>query len=276
MHSGYSWLSWQVIDAQYSLVLAELEHSAFDLLGIKFRDGSRNYQTHVGARFIWIDRFHLERDYRSRDAEILKLRFLFKHLYELRLLHPEAYRRARKMIRKAPNEAQYFGARMEVYVAASLARSSISFACRESPDYELMGLHAGVLLECGSAHVVKKDGNAAKKLSMAVANKCKKPYAKRNVALCLDATNPIHHAIEVEWPLDVATIRKSVGDAIANKGYGSVLLMSYGLNSSMSEIAANYIRVDAADIDPRLLALMDEKFPFGRSARSVTFFPDQG
>lgn len=114
-------------DIAYAFRLAELEALASDLLGMRFHDGCSNYQTHIGARFIWIDRMHLEGDHIGRDAEILKLLFLFKHLKELRDLHPEAYIRARRAVRKSPNEAQYFGARMEVYTAASLARAGIRF-----------------------------------------------------------------------------------------------------------------------------------------------------
>ena len=276
MVEAISWLSREVVDAQHALALSELEFLAADLLGMRFRDGGKNYQTHVGGRFIWIDRLHLERDYLARNAEILKLQFLFKHLQELRRLHAEAYVRARRIIRRAPNEAQFFGARMEVYVAASLARRSIEFVCRESPDYELRGNHGGVLIECGSAHVVKDNSDAAKKLALSVVQKCKKNYARRNVALFLDATNAVHHAIYAAWPVDVKGIRESVLKVIMDRGYGSVMLLSYGFDHQVSKISANYIRIDAPDIDLRLMAFMDKVYPRGGTPAPVTFYPNQG
>lgn len=273
---AYSWLSKQVIDAQYLVMLYELECAALDLLGIRLHDGSRNYQTHIGGCFIWMDRMHIEGDYLGRNAEIAKLQFLFKHLRELRASNSVAFDRVRKMVRKAPNEAQYFGARMEAYVAASLVRASIPFACRESPDFELKDRHAGVMIECGSCHLSKEEANAGRKISLAVANKCNKPYASRSVVLCMDATNPVHHAISFEWPLNTDAIRTAVQAVINTKGFGSVLLLFYGLNSDATEIAANYIRVDAENADDRLLRFMDEKFPRGAGGRPVTHFPDRG
>jgi len=265
-------------DISYGFRLAELEAMASDLLGMRFHDGSSNYQTHIGARFIWIDRMHLEGDHIGRDAEILKLLFLFKHLKELRDLHPDAYRRARRAVRKSPNEAQYFGARMEVYVAASLARAGIRFLCRESPDYELLDKHRDHFIECGSAHITGPNEDLVKKINLAVASKCKKQYAKRNTALFLDATNIMQRAAVASHPYSTDQLREAVREAIKDIGYGNVLLFSYGLNRDASGIAASYIRVDAPEIEPGLLQFIDAKYPFGPAPDpiGIALYPNQG
>jgi hypothetical protein len=221
---------------------------------------------------------HLGGDYIGRDAEILKLLFLFKHLKELRDLHPEAYVRARRAVRKSPNEAQYFGARMEVYVAASLARSGINFVCRESPDYELLDKHQDRFIECGSAHITGPSEDIVKKINLAVASKCKKKYAKRNTALFLDGTNVMQRAVVASHPYTSDQLREAVREAIKDIGYGSVLLFSYGLNRDASGIAACYIRIDAPEIDPGLLQFMDTKYPFGPPPESIeiAIYPNQG
>lgn len=263
-------------DPVYVLRLFELQAMASDLLGIRFHHGSRNYQTHIGARFIWIDRLNLEGDTRGRDAEIVKLYFLFKHLQELSQNHPEAYARVRKTIRKAPNEAQYFGARMEVYVAASLVRAGVAFQCRESPDYEILGNRKKVFIECGSAHIAGKSTDTIKKISLAVSAKCKKKYANRSTALFLDATNPMLKGLDNDIPDPTSVLRNSIQEVIKVGGYGSVLLLFYGFNEPVNKISANYIRIDSPEIDSELRACMDKTYPVGRPSDPIVYFPDQG
>lgn len=263
------------IDFSYNLILKELESRALDLLGLEFFDGSSSYQTFVGSRFIWLDRMHLEEDYLSRNAEIIKLKFLFKHLDELRINHKTAYKRARKLLRKAKKEDQYFGARMEVYTAASLVRAGIKFNCRESPDYELTKDFEGVFIECGSAHITGGSTDLVKKVSLSVINKCKKPYANRSTLLMLDITNPIFHGLSSENRCATDDIRASVSEAINGSGYGGVLLLSYGINETVTKIFSNFIRIDHGSADSKLIEFLNRVYPFGNGAEQPFHYTNQ-
>lgn len=264
-----------ILDVGYILRLSKLERLASDLLGMQFHGGRKNYRTHIGARFVCINRLHLECDYNGRDVEMIKLFFLFKHLQELRQINPDAYTRARRSVRKAPDESQYFGTRMEVYVAASLARAGIKFRCRESPDYELLDEYRNHFIECGSAHITGTSTDTVKKIALVVASKCKKKYAKRDTALFLDATNAIQRGIGANHPYSTDQLRIGVHEVIKDAGYGSVLLFSYGLNHDIIKITAGYIRIDAQDIEPDLLHFMERIYPFGH-VDGPTFYLDQG
>lgn len=249
---------------------------AADLLGMRFQHGSRNYQTHIGARFIWIDRLHLQGDHAGRDAEILKLYFMFKNLSDLRRTHPQAYTKSRKSIRKAPNDLQYFGARMETYVAASLARAEENFKCRESPDFEITTGNEKIYIECGSANITGNATDPIKKISLSVKAKCNKNYSNRNTALFFDITNVISKCLGNEPKNPSMALRSSINSVIESNGYGSVLLLTYGINENINEIFTNYIRIDSPDISRELLNFMNRNYGYINTPSPINFYPDQG
>jgi hypothetical protein len=264
------------MDQSYALRLAQAEALASELLDIRFANNSRNYKTHVGARFIWVARLHNEGDVVGRDAELLKLLFLFKHLAELRRGHREAYRRARRAVRKATNEAQYFGARMEIYAAASLVRAGITFRCRESPDYELLEKYQGCSLECGSGNFQGENRDMINKIGLVVKGKSQKAYAKRGAALFIDITNLVFHGAGQDPRPTTEEVRERVSEEMTVKGFGSVNLFTYGFGTAASSISAQYIRIDSPEAEPALLRFMDEVYPYNQPVAPIGVYPDQG
>lgn len=218
---------------------------------------------------------HEEGDLLGRDSEILKLQFLFKHLEEIRGNDKASYRRACKLLRRARNEDQYFGARMEIYTAASLIRKNVEFKCRESPDYELLGEFSGLFVECGSAHIKGSNLDIVKKINLTVINKCKKPYANRSTMLMLDMTNIYFHGLFVKEHITIDDVRFAITSAIATSGYGSVLLLSYGLNEGSTKIFSNFIRVDSIDISKKLEKFVNIMYPIGGSFEQPTYYTSQ-
>lgn len=263
------------IDFIYHHIVSDLKEKAHKLLGIQLSSASSGLDSFLGSRFIWLDRMHHEGDQIGRDIEILKLQFLFKHLEEIRDNHRAAHQRARKLLRRAKREDQYFGARMEVYCAASLIRAAVNFKCRESPDYQLEGDFSGLFIECGSAHIAGSGTDLIKKLSLSVLNKCKKPYADRNTILMLDVTNIMFHAarLDAEWTTD--EVRSAVSAVIDESGYGGVLLMSYGISKDANRIISNFIRVDGSHASTRLKKFLDAVYPRANSAEQPHYSTSQ-
>lgn len=251
------------LDLLYYQRMQRLEVAARNCLDLEFFDQSSAYQTFVGSRFIWTDRMHEEGDLVGRNMELLKLELLFKNLEEVRSADPQVFTRVRRAINKSKSESAFFGARMEVFFAASLIRSGCKIRSQESPDYALLDTLEGLYVESASAHITTSNTDIIQKIRHVVRNKTRKPYADRQPLLMMDITNLLFVVAQARKPVSRQAFDKAVLVELLDSGLGAALLFSYGFDDHISTIRASYMRVDSPTPDKKLVSFLDKHYPEG-------------
>jgi len=115
------------------MCIAELSR----LLGLRFGSAGGPHPIDDSIRRMLA--YQNKRDFNQRDLEIGKLCMLARHLTEIEAHDQGLLKHFRVRAHKTRNWEAYFGWRMEVNVAATLARTGVPFSKSESPDFTLNG-----------------------------------------------------------------------------------------------------------------------------------------
>lgn len=233
------------------------------LLDLQFIPGNHYSRTFIGQKFQWILNLHNSKEYITRDAELLKIAFLTKHLKEIRSYDEKLFALFRKNLKKCMKAADFYGLRMEIYTAAALVRGNINFEKSESPDFQLRDLYKNTSIECGSAHFSQPGGHYERKIIGVLKTKASKPYAHPSAALFIDVTNILFSTIDSKIEDSTYDIKKTIRNELSINSFGSVILFSYIFLNEGNKIECNYIRTDNQNIDPTLLDFLNNHFPFG-------------
>jgi len=252
------------------------------LLGMRFVWDGNTYvspglRTPIGKSVARVMLYHNKGDFDNRNVEIGILCLLARHLQMIQEYDTGLLKQFRRRIHAILKWEDYFGWRMEVNIAASLIKKSISFTKGESPDFTIPS--EGVHIECGSIHLSRhKQTDALKKLALSILGKSRKPYCNTATALFLDFTN-VFHAMES------GSMRRKESDELksfvtsifaqSRSDFGSVLLFGYWLSSSYV-IHSSYLRTDNPLIDRRLLVFLNSHYPLGKHWTGPQWLPEQG
>ena len=255
------------IDLQVLLAQGDAATRLSRLLGARFVPRESSNDTPIAWAMAQVIVKLNADDVLSADVEVIRLRFLAKHLEELEAHDPQLLATYRKKLTD-PNLGNFFGTRHEVAMAASLIRRDVPFRRRSSggPDFELRAHHRGLGIECVSAHLVSPETapHVVDKLAAVVAAKSSKPYAQPMNVLAADVTNlqaaGMDHGhgtlVSAEYEDELASIA-------AESGFGSLLLFWLQIhvkNGRASAIESRFARADALAIDERLKTFLDTQF----------------
>jgi hypothetical protein len=241
------------------------------LLNIQFIEGNKYHNTYLGQRFKWILEFHNLGEFIERDAEILKVALLAKNLKEVRQHNEEAFSQFKRSIKKCMKAADFYGLRMEIQIASSLARKNINFTKRESPDFEITVNGQKVFIECTSLHFSATGGNPDNKIIGAIRKKAHMPYANNNTALFIDFTN----LLSISDRSVHKSIREIIEGELTDENYGSIMLFSYAFYDHGKSIVSHYTRIDSKHISKTLHEFIDKNFPRGKIEPQTHWIPDQ-
>ena len=238
------------------------------LTGMSFSPHGRDTQSPVGRALVGLFQLHNLGEYELRDHELLRLGFLVKHLREIEQARPQLLQEITKPMRKAGPNDSFYGFRFETNIAASLIRHGAVFDKSEAPDFLLTASHAGLAIECGSAHIrnTERTADPLLKVAAAVRKKSKKAYSANTTALFLDITN-LYYALAKSASLrSKEEVRRAATRNLKKSGFGSIVLFSYlvdNVDKQDKQLVSNYIRADSEGINPRLLSFLDDHYPTG-------------
>jgi hypothetical protein len=251
----------------YRIFVEELNR----MLGLHFKWDKAEYQsgdekTPVGASIIMAGIFHAKRDYKQRNNEIAKLGSLVNELQLIEKYNKNILNNFKKMLLDSQNSlGSYFGARMEIHIAASLIDKRVSFIKTESPDFILD--EYGIYIECTSSHRSNNStAHLIAKIRSAVTQKSKKAYCNQSTVLCVDVTNISATTVkdENEFLSSRDRLKETVIQIIrdTNSDYGSILLFLYFVDLE-SKLHIPYFRIDSDKIDPTLKEFLDKYYSIG-------------
>lgn len=252
---------------QYISITEELS----SLLNFPVIEGNNYSRTYLGQRLKWIMIFNDSAEFIERDAEMLKVALLTKHLKEVKQYNEDIFSQFKRSIKRCMKAADFYGLRMEINTAASLARANIKFTKTESPDFELTVNNENAFIECNSTHFSTDVGNPENKIIRAIRHKSKMPYANNNTALFIDVTNLLCKS-------DGSTqrpIKEIVQEELNEKNYGCILLFAYVFYDEGRSINSHYSRIDSRYISKNLYEFINQCFPFGKVELQTHWIPDQ-
>lgn len=237
------------------------------LLGVNFVPDNPVTRTPIGWAVQRIIDLQNQGEIVRRDTQLTRLRFLTQHLGQIETHDPlmlDVFRR--KLL--DPNLGNFFGARAEVSMAASLIRSKVRFVRRSAggPDFLLKGNHKGLGIESASAHMVNPASglHVVDKLHAVVKAKSQKPYALPTNVLAVDVTNL--QAIGIDYGQG-ALVSDQYGPELATiaaeSGFGSLLLFWLQTEVQDNRVVnawSRYARADSPLLDAQLTPFLDDHF----------------
>ena len=243
---------------RYLGVVAKLS----ELLGVKFYTDEEN-DSPIGRGLSDIIRYHDAGLYDIRDCELARVQLLIKHLEEIKAYNNDLLDIFRKKINR--DDANYYGFRFEVAIAASLIRKDINFIKTESPDFAIKYDGKNIFIETTTSHIEsKKEKSIKEKIRRAVNRKSRKQYCDLSTALFIDVTNIVHHGLIRDELRTDKDLRNYVTKLLKNTSFGSILLFVYICNLDSWRFELDYIRLDSREIDPVLKKFLDRYYPKGK------------
>jgi len=232
------------------------------LLGYSFRPGYHSNATPVGNTLQRIVGYHNNGRYLDRDLEMGKL-LLVKNLSEIEKYDSDLFKKFRRSLRNEDNTDNFYGARFETNIAASLIRKKIPFKKQESPDF-LISQGNDILLgiECGSARIRKMAATVDLnyKVVSTVKKKSSKSYCSINTALFIDITNLFHTANRNGKQFDIHGTIDEVKHGLSQDSFGSVILFVYIFNKELARFESNFFRADNIYISTPLKDFLDNYY----------------
>lgn len=257
---------------RFGSVAAELNR----LLGMRFSKGVGS-KTEIGQSLSAILYYQNQGDYLQRDCELGKATLLVKELQEIERYDPNLLKAFKRQIHKSVTRGQYFGARLEINIAATLIRKDTKFTKGESPDFTINKENKDIFIECGSAHLSRRKlGDLKCKISSVVNEKSNKTYCNPSTALCIDITNIYYSSLINEALLEKDEIRQYVRKTLEAISFGSVIVFIYAFNRELDRFESGYIRIDNRNIDETLLNFLNECFPISEHTLHEFSIPSEG
>jgi hypothetical protein len=183
----------------------------------------------------------------------------------------EHFKYLKERLRNPGQDTNFYGARFELNVAATLARHKISFeipdataTSKDAPDFFIPDSSRGVTLECACTMRLKDEPKSSYfyKIKSTIHRKENKEYADSNAALFVDITNLFFQTMTHEISLFDLIDRPRLHRLVENYSFGNLTLVWY---ETLGEgIASIYRRFDSPSIAENLEAFLDAHFPFGR------------
>ncbi len=112
-----------------------------------------DFETPTGRALEEVIQYHNSGKYEERDYELARLEMLVKHLEEIKQYDENMLNSFRRKINR--DDANYYGFRFEVAIAASLIRKKVIFGKSESPDFKIQYGGQEIFIECTSRHLSK-------------------------------------------------------------------------------------------------------------------------
>lgn len=238
--------------------------------GLTLVTGHRDFSSPVGRGIEAAVTLFNEGFTEAAMFELLRLRFLAKHLSDVAARDAKLARGFRRQLKRDGGSDAFYGLRFEINIAASLSRNGIRFLKSESPDFRV----GPAFIECSSCRI---DGYPEKesyhyKLASVIRRKQEMKYAIPSTALFVDMTNIWSRTGSVskgEW-------KRVVEESVASGKYGSVVMFAYLLDFSSRGIKSIYSRQDLGWIDCSLASLLDGLFPVGHHEIDNGRIPSEG
>jgi len=254
---------------KYSNLVLEINR----LLGMRFIYGNISSKTPIGQSLIDIINFNNKGEYIIRDYEFSRLRMFVKHLQEIERYDIHLFKKFKKKIH-IPSE--YFGARFEINIAASLFRKKVKFSKTESPDFTIQNGERDIFIECGSTHLSQpKLGDIKNKIISVIDEKSKEEYSNPDTALFIDVTNIFHYMKKHLLPTQ-EEIKNDVKNTLESTNFGNVTLFTYMMNQDSNRFESIYQRINNKNTNKALQNFLDQYYPFGKFVVFNFFIPSQG
>lgn len=209
-------------------------------------------------------------------ANACYVKFLAEDLELIKNEKSEEYKKIKKIIRSdLASQENCFGGRMEISMAALLAKKRIDFLKSETPDFLITNI-SGLGIECGSAHLELNRESPLKsivyKVESIINQKGGKKYSVPKIILAVDVSNLVfHEGIDPSFAVmhDKDKSHPVLIKAIDNSNFVSLTYFSYSwvaLDGSLKSGATLhhlYSRIDRTSIDAESKAFLDKHWPLG-------------
>ena len=248
------------------------------LLEMRFTPGETGNDSPVGKSLRKVLDYHNRGEYSRRDHELAKMQLLTKHLGAIGHHDHHMLGQFAKQLRDSHGWDQYFGARLEINVAASLIRKGVTFRKREHPDFAILNTN-DVCIECASTHMnIPKTYDGKYNISRVIRAKSAKPYCNARAALFIDVTNLLYNDATNQIFFAKAELAAYVTKLLQQhrSQFGSVVLFTYMINKVLNRFESNYMRVDNTSLAPSLLFFLDQCYPHGNHVVDDFAYPNYG
>lgn len=248
-----------------------------ELLDTKFIPGQKDQITgYIFDLQRDILNLHREEKYRKRNYHLFRLKFLAKHLEEVKMEKEDLFVELREELKRQDHD-NYFGTRFEIDIAASLIRKGIAFEHPDPPDFEIR--NSEVNIECQSGHFSGANRTIREKIEQSVSAKSGKFYYNSKSALFIDITNIFFNSARRERDPSNQDFKEWVKNhmKVFDLDIGSVILFAYVADTSKSNpnLTHSYLRIDNEDIDDDLADFLDANWSESDLQFSGTFYPSE-
>lgn len=256
----------------YSAVILKLSR----LTGMRFIGSSSKSEKPI-ERFVrrTLD-FHKQKKYDLRDFEYFKLALLVKNLQEIEKYDRKLLTKMNKQLLTSLKQNEYYGARFEISIAASLIQKCVDFTKTESPDFSIND-NEKIFIECTSCHFTEpKKGDIKYKIHTTIENKSYNKYCNRETALFIDVTNLYYSSLQDGVDLKRELVYTYGKDALKSTNFGGLVFFIYLHNFKLNRYEQNYLRVDNQCINTVLSDFLNQHYPFGNKDIGAHRIPKVG
>ncbi len=240
-----------------------------DLIPLSFKQKS-----HPLCEWLYASRRNYrEGKFRLGCAQAAYVKFAIEDLQKVKIYDSEIFAFFKRELKRPLSSDIYFGLRLELRIASSLAAKRLKFQKSEAPDFIITGRPA-IGIECTSCHLqlgtTQELRDLTYKLDSAINNKSKYTYQTTNNILAVDITNLLFHEGKPFFPINLADkdlLKKRLTKNLKKSSFQSVIAFSYSWTPTQVGNGATlhnfYWRYDKDSITETAKEFLNVHFPKG-------------